>query len=714
MAKKMKLDTTRLKQFALDKGERVGLGVAVAVMFVFAGYGIFSGMTASSPAETLKKKTADLSALVAASRPLEDVVPEGAKNEVVGEWGQQARYEEFASAGSFFEAGAAGDTKRQNPTVLPVGEVLAGQLKNIQLNYVQGGVLTLDYNETKGTLATLKLLGAGGAGLPNAPPPAAGVAGADDFVKLIHPTRMVVVHATFPYQNQLEVIRKALRLASVSELVAAQAAPRFLGMNIYRREILPSGEASSFKPLFEVDEKTGHPVAIEPKTKALLTTAVYDKTNTDRVAAYLLPGLATPLPEFMNASYPKPVLTGIEVKDEEGDVPARPTDPTKPPPARGPGPRLPGFRPQLPGTRPLGGGAANDDQTPTMTGGGPLLISKLPEKNMQDLLDKLKADFNLFDPNGHPFPEEGDDAKGPPLAVVPTMSRAPKQGPGPGKGPLPAAASDGDKILEKILMRFFDADVQPGKTYQYGIEVRMANPNFGKKSDVAFASLADYKELLSPLTITPPISIPTEYFAYAVDLGPKQLESKAYGPNGTSREPVSTERTAIQIHCWTDRVGEDIVADWVIAERLLFHRGEPLGRTGVEVELPVWNRFRGTGGQFELASSGGSTRGKAGKSFRQITPVDFPRDRSALSVLVDFEGGKRVYDPAGGRIHDDAATELLIVQPDGKLVVKTSREDADSQSEIGAERTKRYEAWRSRISSLRPSNTQGNAPMLPK
>jgi hypothetical protein len=241
----------------------------------------------------------------------------------------------------------------------------------------------------------------------------------------------------------------------------------------------------------------------------------------------------------------------------------------------------------------------------------------------------------------------------------------------------------------------------------------MANPNYGKTQDVAYEGLAAMKELVSDSTITDKIKIPGEYYVYVVDTPKKEVQSKAKGAKGTETEDLTGEKAAIQIQRWADTVKDGSqkyeVADWLIAERLLIHRGEKLERSSVEVELPKWDKYRGTNGEFDLASSGLRSTGKAGTRSRPIATIDFyPPDRSKAEILVDFEGGKRNYNEdlpsLISSVHDDASMELLVLRSDGKLAIRTSREDADTQSPAGQARVNRYKVWSERISSLRPSD----------
>src|SRR5271165_7008932 len=99
----------------------------------------------------------------------------------------------------------------------------------------------------------------------------------------VHPTRMVVVNATFPYREQLEVCRKALRMASVKALFDAQADPEFLGLVVYRWEVLPDGKTTEPKALYDYDPAKDRNVVLMPETELLLTRAVYDDVSKAQV-----------------------------------------------------------------------------------------------------------------------------------------------------------------------------------------------------------------------------------------------------------------------------------------------------------------------------------------------------------------------------------------------------------------------------------------------
>jgi hypothetical protein len=254
------------------------------------------------------------------------------------------------------------------------------------------------------------------------------------------------------------------------------------------------------------------------------------------------------------------------------------------------------------------------------------------------------------------------------------------------------------------LVRFVDADVEPGKTYAYAIRVRMHNPNFGKPELTAEKSDAEVKEKVSQWVTTPTITIPDEYHLYAVDQSVVDLAEDGKKPEGVTK--ARPDQAVFQIHRWvkTDNAGTHPIADWAIAERLLVRRGEPIGSQDLIVEMPTWNILRGG---FELL---GVVPGKAAKRQKNAThgvPIDFlPKvadaDGKAVAAaapyLVDFDGGKQVFArPGMAQVIDESVIDALILTPDGKLIRRNARADADTTTEAGKERQDRVTEWRRRV-----------------
>ena len=139
----------------------------------------------------------------------------------------------------------------------------------------------------------------------------------------------------------------------------------------------------------------------------------------------------------------------------------------------------------------------------------------------------------------------------------------------PGLGPNPSPKKDKGGKMPKdapgqpsyaawerdAVVRFVDPDVKPGKTYAYAIQVRIANPNFGKNAKVAFDFLATVPELQDNTSwvTTPSITIPQDYFLYAIDqhqydrlINPPAKENK----EAEKAYATSPQETTFQIHQW--------------------------------------------------------------------------------------------------------------------------------------------------------------------
>ena len=288
-----------------------------------------------------------------------------------------------------------------------------------------------------------------------------------------------------------------------------------------------------------------------------------------------------------------------------------------------------------------------------------------------DLAKKLrgKGAFNAFDPFS-PFNFEDEKEDNPP--AKPAMP--PKEGE---KG----ASDDVDADLvipDKVLVRLVDV-VEPGNTYEYRIKVKMANPNFKQTKNVAYAALAKPSELVaSDWSMVPKIEVPRESFWYAVD------------------GRADPEKVNLQLHRWVDYTmpASDLsasnglaVADWNLRERDATHRGEYIGRV-VNVDVPVWSIENEN---YEFAH----IKGKAAK-----IPIDFTvreqDSRHPPALLVDFSGGKGSSARGWGKtLKEDVPLELLVLNPDGKLVMRNSVDDEEN-TERSARDTEVRE-WRMKV-----------------
>src|SRR5205807_4910619 len=131
-------------------------------------------------------------------------------------------------------------------------------------------------------------------------------------------------------------------------------------------------------------------------------------------------------------------------------------------------------------------------------------------------------------------------------------------------------------------------------------------------------------------------------------------------------------RALIQIHRWLDflELNRDAipVADWSIADKLSAYRGEYIGRK-VPMEVPTWNKLDEA---YELARDP-KTRQKS------KLPVDFTvrvPTKQFPALLVDYEGGKGSQFRLGNRlITEDTPVQMLVLSPEGRLLVRSSLDD---------------------------------------
>jgi hypothetical protein len=277
----------------------------------------------------------------------------------------------------------------------------------------------------------------------------------------------------------------------------------------------------------------------------------------------------------------------------------------------------------------------------------------------------------------------------------------------------------GAQNIYDAIVRFVDVDVKPGYTYKYQIQVRMKNPNFGKKNEVVQGAWAEWPELYSKPVDTQTFRIPGAYHVFAVDqlhvdeMG-KDSKDPTFKKFAQDQPKTDGNHAAMQIHRWFGKEGREdfLISDWAIAERVVVRKGDPIGGTfqtsTMVVEEPTWSKGRGA---FDMKSQlVPKTKGKGTDTVKGV-PLDFfyapffSRDGKAMTgppVLVEIEGGKKTNAKVGTSIvpHDEAATELLILTPDGRLILRDSRADHDAKidngTEAGTDRQARVLEWRKR------------------
>jgi hypothetical protein len=782
---KFKVDLTVAKQFLFEKGEKVGLIGCTAIMILIVGYALYSGLMArgapsgkSWDAEIAQGATSLDQSFGRVSLDPKDVPEEIRVDDTV--WKLVPSFYSFAA---MFPLPDRASTKKRNPQVLSLYG--ADLEKSFQVDYVRGAYYAYEIDTNAKSITIIVGGGGGGGGLNaggNKGMMGGGGQSGANLAKIVLPTRMVVVSGVFPMWDQLEEFRKALRYATIEELLMHRdELPRPLGVEVARCEILPDGRPRLDKdgksvlwtPLFKFD-KNLKVTAASPTLRSMLQRMVIDKESPQAVAPHIFTGLVTPLPKMANALYTKLDLRGIDVRDiaaaaEDNTQPAGGNSlgpmpkggSLGPAPKGGSMPTMPGKGGKGPGMDPDkgGGGGAGQDIRLNKASWSKAGVAK-------DVQDKfmLNDKFFIFHPFGQlsssapgTTTSSGKDSQGPRVGAADgkemggsaeTVSAfgwdAILTGGGQGGGPMGVAPmnegeAEGVKGVQATqlkvnptdaLVRFFDPDVQPGKTYRYSIRIRMANPNEGKKTQVESLGYADQREL-DPLdaknfgwTVTPEIAIPGDYNWYAVDQQPELKIRDGADYFAPFYRPEST--APIQVHRWMDRVSDPannfdfLVGDWAIAERLYVRRGDPVGRERVLIEMPVWRPELQT---WEIGVSVQATKAKTKLPTPKDAPLitGIPVNLIAVppALVVDFDGGKRPSFPIEKRdgtkeyVADASAVDILVLNSDGKLVVRNTRSDADPDTYDGSQREERWRIVRDRLAELRLEASGGGGIDMP-
>jgi hypothetical protein len=742
-----KVNLSSVKEFMFNHGEKVALGTCALLALVFGTLGLVRAFSAgrAEPGKPWAKALEDGRTKIAASMAIAPLPPFSEDQERQLKPGNYVwdpiKSEYVPSPYVYF--GSDTGSKRVNPQALPIKGVP-------RLDYVRGLVWVHDLQGN-----SLRCFGTAGLAEGLTPlvvgqPPERGVL--PPVVKEARPIRMVVVTAPFPMIQQVEEFRRALKMTSQKELfdLPREDLPKPLGINVLKFEVVNGQPVNKDgEVLMRWD---GTKVIKGPALDKLLQIAVYDEDTPVVLERYLFGGLTTPMPKLANANYPRFGFKGIDIAwDTLHDV--------RPEMAGGPSGKGPEAGIVLPGNKgPREKKMPLPEGTPGMQAGAEkktvnIKSIEVKEKDLalyNRLFDK-DHDYNIYHVLGLYPPTKAVEEKRPfelreaaggfnpgrYFAAWNISTAGPEKVPGglsesvvrperPMVEPNPQKKSkpgeDPGTIFPKwdrdALVRFIDPDVVPGKSYQYVIQVRLANPNFGKNDLVAFKDLAAVQELPpSPWVWTPVIDIPQEYFVYGVDQ--HLLDAWAAGfqaykdPPKTDPFYVAKDQTTFQIHQWTENAPRDsnnreplVIGDWAIAERVKVRRGEPIGLQAF-VQVPFWHKDKDI---FELpVMQEKKMHPKPGFKMDFKTESDRP-------FLVDFGGGKR-YKGTTTAIEEETAVEALILAPDGKLKVLNSRAGTDAIQEEDpndatlTSRQDRVISSRRRVAAVL---RQGSDPMNPK
>jgi hypothetical protein len=738
---KVKVDFKALQPMLLQYGDKAALGLCAVSSLLLITLGLVGAQKASktdyaamlkSASETLNQK------ILSAPPPPEDPKKMAELNPDLYKWNL---YVSTFAQGPFIHLTEQADTKRRNPVVALIRE---GE-DNIQIDYKQGLYYSYPIDPLKGTI---EVFSAGADAKAAAPGNPAG--GPREIVKNVDALRMVIVSTVFPMREQVDLFKKAFRLNTQQELFNLKdSLPRPVAVEVNRYEVMPDGSLNPNKvPLYTYDKDKDRVIVAAP-IDAVLRRAMIDDDRIAELRPFLYKGLATPLPLLANTKYDKLTLQAFDVPPDPNAV------------AKGPqgGATMPGGPGGMQGGA-GGGGTIKAIGWRQLTQAGP---------DMQYLVDRFEGRFDPFHPlalraeagaattvaagpgPGMAFPGRqpaggagaGDNfypleaglgaggAPGAPVAVAAGFPTRAEGGGGP-RGPFnPGIAPQGnnpgapsDIWRNDAMVRFIDVGVEPGKTYRYEMRVILANPNFGKPTEVAFAALANEKVLYPPkFTHTPPKTIPNEYYIYAVDQLALDDPKKANKDLGKDQIPLQIQRWYPNIVAVQEGAGQNHpVGDWLVYERQLVRRGEFIGHHQMITPVPLWSKEKGEFyiGKSFVDSTGGKKKEMEGTPVDFVPPPEMAKKGAMVTppLLVDFEGGLRkdVFVQKGlpPISRDEATIEALIMSPNGVLTVRSARIDSDPTTADGHERKLRLDEWREHVDQAKAgSGASGNQPGAP-
>jgi hypothetical protein len=714
------------KQFMLQKGERVGLYVAagLAVLLIALGVIMLAGRNGSlSPganAADMQKVTQEKEDLIGRNAPKPDVLTKlTAMDPVIADGGKNMKLDYnsswFVLGNLWFPPMSSLDERRREPLVYQPTEFLVKAF-GIQADFYMFGddkksiyILTnppppkdKDKNDPKkknrggnpspsdvysGNMMAQMQKGGGGAGggisgPGSAPGMPSGMKGAGSgsmnfgpgkfgppgghggdtkkvitlvqfedlqksgsvvFAENMHPMQVAMVVGSFPLKSQLEEFQKALHARNSGELFGgAKPDFRFLGIKVQRRTVTPDGKEAEWIDL---------PVEDAAKWWALNNGKRAEPENPD-----LLPilqwssHLAMMRPKQFDESPPYPPL---------------------------------------------------ETELATI------------KKSLEALKDKpIVAPSNPFtDPDSLDAYDLSHITNGKEMDNGTGKGTNPPKGPGgpgvdgpEGKDGQPTNPFAGQQVQvpEFALIRFLDIYLEPGKTYEYQVKVLMANPNF-KRKDVR-EDLAGKDHLESEWTLVPQkLAVGAEEIHYyAVDqkgLEPRDSKHKF----DDIRLPDGKHQIVMQIHKWLNTVSAKRdapsfpVGDWSVAEREVVYRGERIGQVHT-VEVPFWMFDQA---QFVLMTNPAERLTKD----KHKIHVSFGATNND-AVLVDFTDPvvwyKRTTEskedggaPVQLEVKDTVPQEVLVLSPEGKLLVHNTEADKDDK-----ERKDRLAAWRKKIEDM--------------
>jgi hypothetical protein len=530
----------------------------------------------------------------------------------------------------------------------------------------------------------------------------------------VYPLRMISVQMAFPLKQQFEEIRKALKLQTLAEAVEASGYNRpeglFLGLEVERREILPDGTTFEWAKFDHED--------IYRKT--IMNRKLGDLEDDGYASYFTLPAyhqrLAAPYPILAEGlgGYDTITLNAIAESVERLKAQNKPKYEKKTTTFEGGDPGANPYAPtggsnlgQMSGMMP--GGGIGSMQGPGMgfapRGGMGGMMQGAPSGGMPGQPGGMpgqpggpRGGMGGLNPRGAGG-QGGFGVPGQPGGGLGSPDGGDPRGGGGfagGVGQGPAGNPNDPKYYplneDFLLLRFLDPEILPGHSYQYRIRIIMRNPNFGKDALVSQPGFAKLERLESPWwTVPGAATIPPETYFYAIT--PKTYEKKVkekFERNSAMQELLLPKegKTVVQIHEWAQEVrlnanAKEPIGTWIVGE-VPVGPGEYIGRKHL-VQLPTWSAERTAYALKELPG------GIKFKPPAKDPPKGWLVDLTTQAVLVDFEGGKFRGQINNNSVQDDADVEMLVVRPDGSVMVRNSA--TDTAFKPREDRQKSWDEW---------------------
>lgn len=558
------------------------------------------------------------------------------------------------------------------------------------------------------------------------------------YAEQVRPVRMALIAAAFPFKKQVEEFRNKLALRSIGEVLSEPAAAaakdkeaplnsfHFVGARVRRRELDGNGDRSKVKGPDGKELGEWKEIDLNGSFRPIvILTGKRREPEDPELAGVMWPGLTMSRPMQFRESNLGTVAPGAAA-----------------------GAAMPGGRPAPGGVgtgSPDGGSEGAPGGRGVPTPGGAAVASKgqadpdaeYPpiEKSLELIkktIDTIKArnrpvaapppdqfrpgdDFDVFSTRP-PTAGTGMDGREPPGGTG-NSSMTPRTPPNrsgltpPGAVGPPGGVGDPNQELELpeyVVVRLIDVTVEPGKTYEYQIQIRMANPNYNRL-DTASPAYSKEPQIVSDWSEMPlRVHVDPEMHYYAVDQVAVERETDPrYRDSSPHRNHTLTpgQNIYLQAHRWLETVRPRgfksplVFGEWTVAERFPVWKGEYVG-SEERVEVPVWQFAREA---FTIASDNSSskrTRG-IGVYFGYGKQKDDPKE----AILVDFSTGRYGYERILSRaedrtemkkVEDTCGIEALVLRPDGRLMLLEGAEDHGD-----TERAERIKKVRKRVADTK-------------